>query len=264
MDALNQHSLICKVNSCPQQRLIAHSHGTFLPLHQVPTWHLLPCFSRQGGREREAADYKPAHYFTLSVLQVWWLRLQQNQTESTLCPLVATERLGNSSWLQTHIRKSHLLPALGIVAFWFFGFCSPRESVSFTCSGFHSHFSCQERGKTWGKIHVKIHAFWEMFIGVQTREPLKTKLFSLCPPSPPANSFCSYALTKLIYFHARIIFLRASGLPSPRETVRKSRDFHHKAGLCSRQSCGRKSLFGSWLVLSLGSRRVLLNLQLVK
>lgn len=93
----------------------------------------------------------------------------------------------------------------------------------------------------------QIHALWEMFIRFQTREPLRTKSFSLCPPSPPPNSLCSFALPKLIYFHARIIFLRDSGLPNPIEVMRKSRDFHHKAGLCSRQGhMERISPFGNW------------------
>lgn len=74
---------------------------------------------------------------------------------------------------------------------------------------------------------------------------IKNKVIFSLPLSPPANSLCSYALRKLIYFHARIIFLRASGLPNPREVVRKSRDFCHKAGLCSGQRCGRKSPLGN-------------------
>lgn len=72
---------------------------------------------------------------------------------------------------------------------WLFGVFSfpKRQSVSFTSSSFHSHFSCQEGGRE-KKLEkrylwiprVKTHALWEMFTRVQTREPLRTKLFSLC------------------------------------------------------------------------------------
>lgn len=196
----------------------------------------------------------------LSTIQLTILHLVCYKRGNSLCDKTRQKVLSVHWWSQKgwvevagfKLMSGKALPALGIVAFWVFWlFLLPkRQSISFTSSGFHSHFSCQEGGKTWGKIHVKIHAFWKMLIGVQTWEPLSTKLFSLC-------------IHKTDLFPSQNHFPQGFGPPKPQ------RDGEEEIStiklVCAQGKDMRKKVFlEAGLVLSLGSRRFLLNLQLVK
>lgn len=76
---------------------------------------------------------------------------------------------------------------------------------------------------------------------------LKTRVIFTLPSVPTLSFPLQLCTDKTDLFPCQnyITFLRASGLLNPSQVVRKSRDFHREAGLCSGQRqrfCGRSSL----------------------
>jgi len=215
MDALNWHSIICKVNShsqqgshCPQSCCTVRVKGS--PSHHIPCLRDFPCLAlqtraaaeraalRRGGRGREGVTGQ--------------------QTSSLFYIECGTSVVGPSAtitggWQVRSVHgRSQKVPA-AVATRMFLALSSHWQNLGFACSrhsfsprdccldpsssGFYSHFSCQS-GIRYLWIHrVQIHDIWEMFTGDQERELLRPKLFLFCPPSSPSHSFCSYFYAKI-------------------------------------------------------------------